>query len=542
MYGVFLLIALAYVLPDCWLYYSDSVGYGATVLHGRWNDMIHPHHMLLCPALWLFWKPIDALGLSATPLEVWRWIGVACSVGTLWVMLRILRATGFTALWATLGILTLGSCYFLWLFSTTPSHYTPTLLFLTIIFAELVRWEREPERMNEWGVMSAALFAAIAIHQIAVLILVPIVGWRWWITRREGLAFAPIPMLYQLLLVPVVAHIAASMLGTDSFNPLTMLKWLTSFGHSSVNWWWGELPPDQAPFSYWLKLLTVSHRELLWAEYISHFDDVRAAVAGHSPDWPIAVAWWGVINPIWHTLTAGILIVLGCWSIAATVILWRMGGAMRDYLVLALLWSIPFIGFHAFYRVQDGWFRLYYLLPFFWILMTPIALNPAKSWRRIGGSVWGLFLTFTLMNNIITGYGMWRHPESNLWRQDLAKLQGLDGWLVFNDWETAIIEINYALAYTDQLVFEGQLVDPADIPKEADRSLDSLPDYLYLESAFLKNQSANWQQTKVLHLRFRKADQGEPREVWIPMDRLVIDETVIGGVYRLVEARVVPAP
>jgi|GEM_PF-3375414 len=497
----FVLIAMAYVLPRCWWYYSDSVAYSAIIQHGSWKEWLHPHHLLLCPLLVGCWNLTSSFGFDFTPLDVWRWIGVFSAVATLWLMTRALKASGFSDGWTILAILTISCCWYMWLFSTTPSHYALVLPWLMAIYLELQRWNTPESSRKPTILMVVALTVAVMLHQLAILVVFPILGWRWFLEHRDGQRSALIPALAMLVAPAVLLYVVGGAIAMQSLDPSTLIQWATSYGHVPRYWWWGTIPPGMEPVDHWLTLLFNSHRDLIWA---TPFDDLRLAT------YP--------------------LVCLALWSLVATVLLRNRGGAIREQLILALMWCGPFVIFHAFYSVQDGWFRLYYLFPLVWILTAPIALATNRRWQEWGSLLGILLLAFTLTNNFANGYSTWRHPQANRWRSDLYQLQNLRGWLVFDQPGFYYYNSVYPWAFTDRIIYQAELVDISDVRAGDIANPAELPKRLYLDQNLFGEVSQAEHDTLVLHLSWAMPDQRTPKDVWIPLRWLQPGFTSVSGV------------
>lgn len=544
----FLFIAMAYVLPRCWWYYSDSVAYSAIIQHGTWKEWLHPHHLLLSPLLLGCWSFTTALGFQFHPLDVWRWIGVGSVVATLWLMIRAFGASGFSDRWTILAILSVASCWYLWLFSTTPTHYALVLPWLVTIYLELQRWNTPDSACRPSIVMVLALTVAVMLHQLAILVVIPILGWKWFLDHRDHQPFAPLPILGKLIWPSVLLYVAGGFIATGAADPQAIIQWATSYGQVPRYWWWGTIPPGVEPVDHWLNILFDSHRDLIWSmpyqdpRGLHYFMDRIGASA------PVAGLWWSYINDGLANITNLLLVCLGLWSILAIAGFCRRGGALRDQLILALLWCAPFVLFHAFYSVQDGWFRLYYLLPMLWILTAPIVFATDRTWREIGTVLWGLLLAFTLTNNIANGYTIWRHPEANRWRTDLPQIESLKGWLVFGEPGFYYNNSAYPWAFTDHIVYQGELVKWKDVPTDAVEAPDTVPDNFgiehsvkptdvpqdfYIDASLMKDVPRFTRRDYVLHLGWTMPDQEGPKELWIPLEALLPDAQTQTGIYDL---------
>lgn len=543
-----IVIVLAYLLPESWHYYPDSVAYTGWALHNPWWNMLHPHHLILRPLIYDAWWIADRLGTSIHALELWRWAGVASGLGSLWYMLRCLRRSGFSPGWTALAVVSLASCWYMWIFSTTPTHYSLTLIWMMLIYHDLLTWKTAEDIGDANGRIAMALFLAVMIHQLAILMLVPILGWMWWLCRRDAAPFAPLPMLRQLLVPTIFIYLASAMFATDSVDPLKIWNWLTYYGQNHGYWWWQNVPEGMTPLGYWISLVAGGYSDLLWVypgsayeRLTGNFPAVLTAIEAAGKGAPVANLWWTAVNPHMIGLTKAMLLIIAFWLPVAIALLWRMGGQVRDHLILALLWSAPLAVFHAGYCVGDGWFRLYYLLPLFWILTAPIVLAPQSPGKISGVVAWVALLVFTISNNIANGYTIWRYPESNPWLADIPLVNALEGPLILtNEHELVAMDSFYILAFGNQVPFDGEILRREAMPADAVLTAEIPWDRLYIEADLLEPLTTFTQDSHVLQLTWAVTGAPEASEWWIPLERLAIDRQPVAGTYALVEARVNP--
>lgn len=538
--SVWLLVAavvllLAYLLPRLSFYYHDTIYYTAIIQSGSWSDRLHPHHLGFPPLIWLLWTALQHWGFEFTPLDVMRPLGIGASLITLWAVGSALRQLGWGGGWVALLLLWLGCVWYLWLLSVTPTLYALTLCCLTLTWRELMQWPtlgmtRTSLRRASWWYTLALLW-----HQIAILAF-PAILWAAWKCPREKADQVSWTTITGWLLGPIIGcYLLGGWIAQGNLHPASYLTWLTHYGHNPGNWWWGTLLSGERAVTYWWSLIVESHRQLFWAMPYESPAVLQANLEYVGGVAPLASWWWVEINPRLPQIT-GVLLGLLCLGLCCSI--WwhgRQVGLARQYWRLALVWALPFVLFHTQYRPQDGWFRLYYLVPMVWVLMQPLLATSHLRFSRLGAAGLCGILLFTALNNYANGYVIWRYPEANRWLYAIPQLQALpEGWLVFGEPGYDITSVDYARTFVDRPVYQGEVVPPS-MQDGADfgyTSPDLRPDRLYLDplvTAAVETAPAG----SLLHLSWKLYARPEPADVWIPVEALWRIGPVDSGIYQL---------
>ena len=455
-----LLVLIPIYLRPNFGWYHDGVMNAAYVMHGPWEARVHPHHLLYNTSIWVIWQ---MLGEAVNPLHIMSWIGRIAALGCIVQTGVILTKLKFTPGWVAAAMLIFGSGFTTWSYATNAAVYLPSLFWLLTIYSILLGWsDKGPSKRDMW-LVAGCYVAAVVYHQLALIVVVPVALWAWW--TSIGHADKPLRIGWQMtgmMLGPVIALYAIAL--TTLYGPAIWLhpeaiaRWATRYGRFEHHWIWHKLEGEPRPLIRWGKMIAESHARMVWA---MPFGERFLAPTDH----PIAQAiqrgfgadsFWTMIKLMLLPLTA--LTLWGTWRV------WRIDSPRAWGLILAAGWSLPFVVFSAVFEPQNAFYRLYYFVPWLFILLAPFALHADRISRVLGGSILALYLLFTLTVNYGWGWQPRTNVESN---PPLAGIEALgqlpEGPLVFQAVEDQFEEFMFTRIYVDRPVYHSQWKSEVDL-------------------------------------------------------------------------------
>jgi hypothetical protein len=150
---------------------KDSLQYAYRI--GNGDPMFHPNHLLYEPAVWVFWRLVQLVGVPLEPLAVMQWFSILCALPFLVFTYLLAWRPWRNVAAAVLTTGAVGFSFGVWVYAVAPDGYLPplSLALLTLILLDPQSWRARHESLPHGLLLGAALAtaAAVLLHQMYVV-------------------------------------------------------------------------------------------------------------------------------------------------------------------------------------------------------------------------------------------------------------------------------------------------------------------------------------------------------------------------------------
>lgn len=362
--GIVALLALLalYLTFPTKAYYWDGIVFAQAIENaaGANASLVHPNHLVYNFAGYFFYRLLRGFGFDMRAITALQILNSVFSAACAALLFSILRQTVRSVYLSGCLTLLFALSATWWRFSTDANAYVPSVFFLLVSFC-LVLPERKPRPL----LLALSFFAAMCVHQLAVLAY-PVFAFGVYlqdgalsIKKRAGNA---VTFSLLALVLIIVAYAFAFDRATGSFDVAGLWQW------------------------------TVSHSPDVGMSFKLSSD------LGYSLRGQVRLFFGGRVNLLHGLMNPAIVLLI---VLLALTVVWLVFAALRNLptlqrrlrearlmpqqktvLLLALLWSGPYLVFLFFWLPQETFYRLFYLPALILLLGLALAALSFESFRR----------------------------------------------------------------------------------------------------------------------------------------------------------------
>jgi len=385
-------LALLFLLPN-YAFFHDNLVYANQVSFRPWSVKVHPHHIGYNTLIWIAWT-LTAQAMS--PLFWMVILGRLAGIASLFTVRRLASTLGLTVVgqrWL-LGIY--GMSFGIWFHATSGAAYVPAVWCVLEALTTVMSWPSTGPDRRSFHTATIWFLAAICLHQLAVLALIPALAWLWLNADERRPAMSRLTSAWIGSAVGLYA--IAFAISQQSINPIEGWFWATRYGHSGDWWWWEGVSNLGTGFNAWLATQVGTTLRVLWGTpFGQHLDPVTTE--------PLAMAWqvaWPKERYFGLAQLLVLPLLLGWGWIAAQW--WRTHVEQRRLAIWLALWIIPFWFLTLLFDPGNAGFRLYYLIPTIALFLLPLTTDPPRPIVLASLALGPLWLAFTLATNYAYGW------------------------------------------------------------------------------------------------------------------------------------------
>jgi hypothetical protein len=355
-----LAVAAVYLLFPTKVYYWDGIAFAQAIedASGPSVALAHPNHLLYNFAGYFFNRLLHGLDGNLRAITALQLLNSILSAGSATILCLILRATLRSTCFTWTLLFAFSATW--WKFSTDANAYIPSVFFLLVSFY-LVLPDRKPRPL----LLALTFFAAMCFHQLAAVAF-PVFALGVYLQdgalsiRRRFVNTVVFTLVAFVLIVGTYTLVFYK--ATGSVEIARLLRWTASYS-----------PDADTRFDFWSNL-GYSLRGHVRLFFGGRLNLLRGLIN------PGVVLLIAVL-----AMTVLLLIFTVVWNLATLKRRWRgvrLLPRQKTVLLLALVWTIVYLGFLFFWLPQNTFYRLFYLPALIILLGIALTAIPPVRGRR----------------------------------------------------------------------------------------------------------------------------------------------------------------